>query len=63
MYKIVGGNVLTIKEFIEDKGIEVDQVIRTSNIAAKYQSFKVLIQKTDVNAVISFWPSGVSAKL
>ena len=50
IYKILEGNVFTIKEYIEDNGIKVDEVTKTSKINVIYKSFRATIFKTDVKS-------------
>ena len=65
IYKVLEGNVFTIKEYIEDNGIKVEGVTKTSNIDAKYKSFKATIFKTDIKKILNkkFWPMGIGVKL
>ena len=58
------GNPMAIKKYLNDRNVKVHNVLRTSNINAKFKSFKISILKEDVNRVKSynFWPEGIYCK-
>ena len=50
-----------VKNYIESKGITVRELIRVSNVNAKYKSFKLSVCKDNKDKVMSpeLWPQGV----
>ena len=54
-----------IKKYMEENGVSVSEVTKTSHDQSKFSSFKVSISKLDLDKVFDdlFWPSGVHCKM
>ena len=63
IYKVVNGNCNIFYNYIKSRNIKVYSISRTSNLAAKYKSFKINISKTYMKTLLdsSFWPDGVKS--
>ena len=64
IYKIVEGDLGTIKSYVESEGFRVKSIEQKSNINSKFKSFKLTVSGDDAQILLrpSFWPDGVKCK-
>ena len=62
---IVSGNESIIRKYIENKNIEVLDIVKVSHSNAKLKSFKISILENNLGTVLNnnFWPNGVTCRL
>ena len=65
LYKVVRGDIETIKNFMVNKNISVHDIKKISNSEAKYMSYKITIPKNFIKDVLnkSFWPPGIGCRI
>ena len=65
VYRIKCGETEVIKQYMEENGVTVSEIIKMSHEQSKFHSFKVLINKPDLEKVFDdlFWPAGVHCKM
>ena len=65
VYKILEGGCNDVKCYLEAENIDVKEVTVKSNRDARFKSFRVTINRTDLKIVLnkSFWPFGVGCKI
>ena len=63
--KLIQGNVISIKRYLNDNNIRVQKITKTSHADSTFKSFKVVILSTDAKAVLrrDFWPVGVKCQV
>ena len=62
--RLIQGNAVNIKRFMNNKGIRVQKISKTSHEDAQYMSFKITILRSDSAVVLNngFWPIGVNCR-
>ena len=64
IYKIEGGTEKAVKKYLNEQGVRVQKITRTSHQDARYKSFKITILSADIKNVMkrNFWPIGVECR-
>ena len=64
IYKIEGGTEKAVKKYLNEQGVRVKKITRTSHQDARYKSFKITILSADIKNVMkrNFWPIGVECR-
>ena len=54
-----------MKNYLEENGVTVKEITKMSHEEAKFNSFKVYIDKNELDKVFDdlFWPTGVHCKI
>ena len=63
--KVIQGNIHTIKKYLNDRKIRVNNITKTSHNDSQYKSFKMFILNSDREVVLgrNFWPDGVKCRI
>ena len=64
VYKTATGNAKIVYDYVMSKNVNVYNISKTSNINAKYKSFKLTVAKDNLKVILKpkFWPNGVKYK-